>query len=192
MNRIASQAQLELAVFETGIGWFAVAHRNSVISLIKFGAVSKEDAIARFRQSSIGKILSEDIRPSKTKPDWQKAFVDYALGKAPSFDKVKLEKLDPTRFQKSVLEQCRLIPYGTTLTYGELARKAGAPKAARAVGAVMKSNRFPIVIPCHRVTAASGIGGFSASDGVSSKRALLMMEGAINKPDQLMLPGLNS
>lgn len=80
-------------------------------------------------------------------------------------------------FNVSVLEACRTIPFGHTLTYGELAERAGSPGAARAVGAAMSSNPVPIVVPCHRVVATSGLGGFTG--GVATKRTLLAHEGAL-------------
>jgi len=69
------------------------------------------------------------------------------------------------------------IPHGTTLSYGELAALAGSPKAARAAGTVMKNNSTPLIIPCHRVVAASGLGGFNNPRGVSMKIKLLKLEG---------------
>ena len=83
-----------------------------------------------------------------------------------------------TPFQKQVIRTCREIPYGETLTYGELAVKAGSPGGARAVGTTMRTNRFPIIVPCHRVVGANGLGGFSASQGVQTKRRLLEIENA--------------
>ena len=69
---------------------------------------------------------------------------------------------------------CREIPYGSTVTYGEIAREVGT--SPRAVGQAMARNPTPLVIPCHRVVAADGIGGFSPS--VEIKEALLAMEKA--------------
>src|SRR5437762_530922 len=67
----------------------------------------------------------------------------------------------------------------TRLTYGDLSAAAGAPGAARAVGNVMAQNRYPIIVPCHRVVGSAGsLGGFSARDGISMKRRMLEMEGA--------------
>jgi methylated-DNA-[protein]-cysteine S-methyltransferase len=70
----------------------------------------------------------------------------------------------------------RDVPWGETVTYGELADMVGAPRAARAVGNVMAHNPVPIVIPCHRVVAAGGIGGYGVA-GVETKRSLLALEG---------------
>ena len=73
--------------------------------------------------------------------------------------------------------ECRKIPYGKTLSYGQLAAKAGRPGAARAVGNHMAGNRTPIIVPCHRVLpSGGGLGGFSAAGGVALKRRLLEME----------------
>jgi len=83
-----------------------------------------------------------------------------------------------TAFQKRVLEVVRAIPYGETRTYGEVALQANRSKgAARAIGGVMRINRTPIVIPCHRVIAAGGLGGYSG--GLEVKKCLLQLEGSL-------------
>lgn len=83
-----------------------------------------------------------------------------------------------TDFQEHILQLCQKIPYGTTLTYGELADRSGSPGAARAVGVAMASNPVPLVIPCHRVVAGDGsLGGFSG--GLANKRTLLVHEGSL-------------
>ena len=82
-------------------------------------------------------------------------------------------------FEQSVYEIARTIPPGTTLSYGEIARRLGAPGAAREVGQALGRNPFPIVVPCHRVVAAGGkLGGFSARGGAATKRRLLSVERA--------------
>ncbi|MGH9078814.1 MAG: methylated-DNA--[protein]-cysteine S-methyltransferase [Acidimicrobiales bacterium] len=80
-------------------------------------------------------------------------------------------------FHRAVYEATRSIPTGATLTYGQVAALAGAPRAARAVGHALARNPFPLVVPCHRVLSAGGIGGFSADGGVITKRRLLALEG---------------
>lgn len=102
---------------------------------------------------------------------------NFAAGQADDFLDVHLDLGPLTDFQARVIRHCRRIPQGQTLTYGELAARAGAPGAARAVGSVMAKNRFPIIIPCHRVVGAAGsLGGFSAPDGVDMKRRMLNRE----------------
>ena len=73
---------------------------------------------------------------------------------------------------------------GHTVTYGELATRSGTPGAARAVGSVMARNRVPVVIPCHRVVAAGGMGGFSAPNGLQLKQRMLNLEkiAALSQP----------
>ena len=81
--------------------------------------------------------------------------------------------------EQAILAAARRIPAGSTLTYGELAAAAGQPGAAREAGQAMARNRFPIVVPCHRVLASGGgFGGFSAPGGVESKARLLNIERA--------------
>lgn len=81
-----------------------------------------------------------------------------------------------TPFQEKVLRELARIPRGSVISYGALARRAGVPRAARAVGAVMAWNPFPLVLPCHRVVRSSGeIGRYGG--GEAMKRALLEREG---------------
>ena len=87
--------------------------------------------------------------------------------------------LDPrgTPFQLRVWQELRRIPWGQTISYGELARRVGNPKASRAVGQANAVNPIPLIIPCHRVIAADGsLGGYSS--GLDRKRWLLRHEGA--------------
>ncbi|MFO0924501.1 MAG: MGMT family protein [Pirellulales bacterium] len=101
----------------------------------------------------------------------------FFAGKPNPIDWQWLDVSERTSFQQEVLHQCFLTQPGETLSYGQLASRAGSPKAARAVGKVMATNRIPLLIPCHRVTASgSGIGGFSAPGGLDTKRWLLQME----------------
>jgi methylated-DNA-[protein]-cysteine S-methyltransferase len=69
------------------------------------------------------------------------------------------------------------VPYGTVVTYGELATRSGTSIPPRGIGSIMGSNPIPIVVPCHRVVAGDGLGGFSGGTGVESKRHLLTLEG---------------
>ena len=82
-------------------------------------------------------------------------------------------------FSRKALLKVKAIPHGKTRTYGQIAASLGNPKAARAVGAANASNPIPIIIPCHRVVASTGLGGYGG--GLSLKRWLLLAEGAIAK-----------
>ncbi len=81
-----------------------------------------------------------------------------------------------TTFQLAVWKTLAGIPYGETITYAELARRVGRPRACRAVGQANGANPLPIVCPCHRVVAAAGLGGYGG--GLDVKRRLLALEGA--------------
>ena len=80
-----------------------------------------------------------------------------------------------TPFQKSVWTALAGIPYGKVVTYGQLAAAAGNAKAVRAAASAVGKNPFPILLPCHRVVAANGLGGFAW--GLNAKRMLLQLEG---------------
>jgi methylated-DNA-[protein]-cysteine S-methyltransferase len=71
------------------------------------------------------------------------------------------------------------VPYGGVLTYGELGERSGTGVPARAIGQIMGSNPIPIVVPCHRVVAGNGLGGYSGGSGIEIKRWLLTLEGAL-------------
>jgi methylated-DNA-[protein]-cysteine S-methyltransferase len=93
-----------------------------------------------------------------------------------------------TAFQRQVWQALTEIPPGTTIAYGELARRIGRPSASRAVGAANGANPLPIVVPCHRVIGASGaLTGFAG--GLDTKRFLLALERGqgVTPPDQLAL-----
>jgi methylated-DNA-[protein]-cysteine S-methyltransferase len=116
-------------------------------------------------------------------PDWiyaEKPFAkareqltEYFDGKRRDFDLAL--RPNGTEFQLAVLDALRQIPYGTTVSYGDIAERIGRPKAVRAVGAANGRNPIPIIIPCHRVIGSSGdltgLGG-----GLPTKKALLRLE----------------
>jgi methylated-DNA-[protein]-cysteine S-methyltransferase len=98
---------------------------------------------------------------------------EYFAGERTDFD-VPME-LDGTDFQREVWTELTRIPYGETISYGELARRVGRPSAPRAVGQANGRNPIPVIVPCHRVLASNGIGGYGG--GLKVKRALLAVEG---------------
>jgi methylated-DNA-[protein]-cysteine S-methyltransferase len=102
----------------------------------------------------------------------------YFAGATVAFDDVELDLDSATPFQARVAAALRAIPYGETVTYGELAALAGHPNAQRAAGTFCAHNRFPLFVPCHRVVAADGLGSYG-SLGLSYKRRLLELEGLV-------------
>lgn len=103
----------------------------------------------------------------------RRAIEEYMAGG--KLGKVALLLPSSSPFQERVARVVSRIPYGKTMTYGEVARRAGSPGAARAVGQVMRHNPICLFIPCHRVVASGGrLGGFTG--GISLKRRLLALE----------------
>ena len=109
-------------------------------------------------------------------PRLRDRLVAYFRGARAGFADVELDVEGCTPFQRAVIDALRAVPYGETVTYGELAALAGYPNAYRAVGTVCAGNRFPIVVPCHRVVAAESLGPYG-STGTAYKRRLLALEG---------------
>lgn len=118
------------------------------------------------------------IEDQKLAPEFANQLSRYFAGERVAFN-VTLDASVGTAFQRDVWKACRKIPYGKTRTYKQLADRAGRPGSARAVGAAMARNPFPIVIPCQRVLKSDGgLGGFSAPGGLNLKKRLLEMEAA--------------
>lgn len=119
--------------------------------------------------------LADNERASRILAQTIKQLQEYFAGKRKVFD-LPLD-ISGTDFQKKVWKQLQKIPYGSTCSYTDIARKIHNDKAVRAVGTANGRNPLSIVIPCHRVIAASGtLGGYAG--GLSTKTKLLHLEGA--------------
>ena len=126
----------------------------------------------------------EEGKPARPEPDWIESALgpiaeavcqlrEYFSGQRTSFN-LPLAP-EGTEFQRNVWRRLQDIPYGETISYGELAKRVGNPKASRAVGAANGLNPLPIVIPCHRVIGSNGkLTGFGG--GLPTKEALLTLE----------------
>lgn len=107
----------------------------------------------------------------------EKQLSEYFQGTREAFD-LPLDWDSIKGFQRDVLQITMRINYGKTSTYGAVACALGKPAASRAVGGALARNPIPILIPCHRVIAASGaLTGYSAADGIATKAHLLKLEG---------------
>ena len=102
----------------------------------------------------------------------------YFRGERVSFADVEIDLAGWTPFQQDVAAALRAVPYGELVSYSDLARAAGYPRAQRAAGTFCARNRFPLVLPCHRVVGADGIGSYG-SLGIEYKRRLLALEGVV-------------
>jgi methylated-DNA-[protein]-cysteine S-methyltransferase len=117
------------------------------------------------------------LRAPRALDEARRELDDYFAGRRKAFD-LALDLRGQAPFAVTVLDELARVPYGRTATYGELATRAGNPRAARAVGMVMNRNPIPIVLPCHRIVGASGsLVGYGG--GLERKEHLLRLEGAI-------------
>lgn len=103
---------------------------------------------------------------------------DYLAGIDVPLTDVELDYSWATPFQHAVADALRAVPRGEVVAYGELAALAGYPRAARAVGSFCAHNRFVLLVPCHRVVSAVGLGSYGAT-GPDVKRRLLALEGVV-------------
>ncbi len=138
--------------------------------------------------SRAGAVKATGSPPEATPPSdvlWREMterFGAYQRGEHDAFRNLDVDLSGRTAFQRGVLACVREIRFGQVLTYGEVARRVGRPKGARAVGGALAANPLPLVIPCHRVVRSGGaLGGFSAARGPDLKAALLSHEGVVLK-----------
>ncbi|MDJ0701408.1 MAG: methylated-DNA--[protein]-cysteine S-methyltransferase [Woeseiaceae bacterium] len=147
---------------ETPIGELLLAGTNDALTMIGFPKGSMR------RDPEADWIFNE-----KPFAEVSRQLLEYFAGERKAFD-LALD-LNGTEFQLSVLEELQQIPYGTTTSYADIARRIGRPKAVRAVGAANGRNPIPIIVPCHRVIGSHGdLTGFGG--GLDTKEALLRLE----------------
>lgn len=167
------QSENQLAVFQTPLGWFGLLGYDGQLVRIRIGCADRQAVIDAFDEDTD----DAPVELTSWHADLEHRLRRFANGEKVEFADVKVVWPKPlTEFRRRVIEQTRKIKWGQTLSYGVLAERSGTPRAARAVGSTMATNRFPIVVPCHRVVSASDLGGFTAPTGVSLKRQLLAME----------------
>jgi methylated-DNA-[protein]-cysteine S-methyltransferase len=151
------------AYLDSPIGTLLIAGDAQAVRRIHFPIDGKAVAPEAGWQPSARGPVAEAIRQLR----------EYFAGRRTTFD-LPLEPAG-TPFQRAVWRALQDIPYGETISYGELARRVGNPKASRAVGSANGANPLPIVIPCHRVIAGDGsLGGFGG--GLPTKQSLLVLE----------------
>lgn len=161
-----------LVVFHTELGWIGMLGGGNVLKRLTIGHSTKEDAVA-----ALGAETGEEWAIGRWNESLRKRLADYASGKPDDFCDVEVDLGATTEFRRRVMQCCREIPIGQTVTYGQLASMAGSERAARAVGRCMAANRVPLIVPCHRVVAANGeLGGYSAQGGIRLKQKILRLE----------------
>jgi methylated-DNA-[protein]-cysteine S-methyltransferase len=158
-----------MLLFDTAIGTCGVSWSDAGIT-----------GVALPRERRLG---GSGLEASTRVPEWVRTAIDDMVslleGGCPDLRSHVLDARGLDEFRRRVYAATREIGPGTTATYGELARAIGEPGAARAVGAALAQNPFPIIVPCHRVLAATGaLHGFSAPGGIATKRRMLEIERA--------------
>jgi methylated-DNA-[protein]-cysteine S-methyltransferase len=155
-------------VCETDLGWIGV-----VLSPAGLRATTLPHAS---RDGALGEVLALEATeeaPEEELNGLAERLRRYARGEPVSFaDVLDFQRASP--FLRAVWEATREIPFGQTCSYGELAARAGRPGAARAVGQAMARNPWPIIVPCHRVVASNGLGGYGGR--LDLKERLLRLE----------------
>ncbi|MBM3635389.1 MAG: methylated-DNA--[protein]-cysteine S-methyltransferase [Actinobacteria bacterium] len=149
----AWEAQVARVDTEHGDRW--VAWRDGGVVAV---GRTRAEAARRARAAGAGRVVAGDPGRVPAQPDWT---------------------LLPGGFRGRALRACHGLAFGEVITYAELARRAGSPRAARAAGSAMAANPLPVVIPCHRVVRSDGgLGGYSAG-GTAAKRRMLRTEGVL-------------
>jgi methylated-DNA-[protein]-cysteine S-methyltransferase len=177
MKKLAkNEDQVRIYNFDSMIGSCAVAFQNERIVGLQLphqNARATEQALAQRFPLAI-----KTSSPTK----WERSVIKKLkchLAKGRESLQEIATSVETTPFFSKIYQIVKQIPPGKTLTYGEVARRAGRAKAARAVGQAMAKNPVPLIIPCHRVLGSTGkLTGFNAFDGVKLKSRLLELEGA--------------
>lgn len=160
---------LYCATLNTPIGHVHAACFDTAAAFLKMGGSCVHDLVPHWRAEGYTVVPEPNAVLERTLQE----LGEYFAGLRKSFSVPTA--LEGTPFQRAVWNQLQQVPYGTTLSYGELAELAGYPNAARAVGSAMAKNPLPILIPCHRVIASNGqLGGYTG--GLQIKTFLLNLE----------------
>ncbi len=160
--------------FVSAIGTIRLAATDRGLAILTLPNESAASFEARIHKYFPGSAVSG---ANDTCREAERQVHEYLAGKRKSFS-VKLD-IHASPFHKKALQQVAKIPYGKTTTYGEIARALGSPGASRAVGSANARNNLPIVIPCHRVLASNGMGGYGGT--LPLKLKLLKLEGALSE-----------
>ncbi len=165
------------------------------------GLVGNEEGIQRIylpglKEEELRKHILSDFPGCREGADFlnqaKKELTEYFSGRRVNFD-FPLDLSRATPFQKRAYTIMCSIPFGEVRTYRWLAQRLGNPKALRAVGGANAKNRWPIVIPCHRVIGSNGfLTGFSAPGGLALKTALLELEGIPVEKNRVKIKSSNS
>ena len=162
-------AEIAWAALDTPVGQLSVGCSRAGVTHVRFGSPPAAAAPPPAGPDLRGDALTQ--------------LSEYFVGRRRRFD-LPLDWSATSRLQRQVLEVLfDSVGYGETVSYGTVARRAGSDRGgrlpARVIGQIMASNPIPLIVPCHRVVAADGLGGYSGGTGLEVKRWLLTFEGAL-------------
>jgi methylated-DNA-[protein]-cysteine S-methyltransferase len=164
------------ALFDTPIGRCGIAWSARGVVDVELPAARDELTRARLRKASPA---AREAMPPPRVQQALEAIVAVLRGEPRDLSAIPLDTHGVPTFDRQVYHVARTIPPGSTRSYGAIAAQLGDRRLARDVGQALGRNRFPIIVPCHRVVAANGRpGGFSAPGGRHTKLRLLALEGA--------------
>ena len=166
----ASRPVVRFGSLETPVGPVFVAISNSGLFDVAFGVTNQLRYVAR-----LGTRVERALPDQRAVSGVLDQLDSYFSGNVTRFS-IPLDLRVPTDFTCRVLRNASRIPFGRTMSYGEIAKRVDSPCASRAVGGALGRNPLPIVIPCHRVIRGDGsLGGFTG--GLDIKKHLLRLEG---------------
>lgn len=155
-------------VIQTELGWMGLAFNGHGLCAVTLPTPDARRAEERLRRLGAMEPLVEEEAGG-----WPDRLRRYARGEPTVFDG-EIDVSQGTQFQQAVWRALLDIPRGETRTYGQIAEQIGRPRAMRAVGQAVGANPLAVVVPCHRVVAANGLGGFGG--GLALKKKLLQLE----------------
>jgi methylated-DNA-[protein]-cysteine S-methyltransferase len=162
---------LRFHLCETDLGWVGLAFSPAGLTATTLPRRTRDEALRELME-----IGATDPAADAQAAPAAEAVRRLAAGE-PADLSLHVDWRGISAFRRAVMEACQRIPPGQTCSYGELAERAGHPRAARAVGRVMATNPFPLIVPCHRVIGSDG-GLHGYGGGLDMKAALLRAEGA--------------
>lgn len=166
----------QFTLFETPLGWAAIAWTSAGLASVRLPQARREAVLAAVKRRTPD---AEEAAPPPTVAAVIADIQSLLAGGKPDFAGAPIDLAATPEFNARVYAVAREIPPGETRTYGEVAERLGDKRLARDVGQTLGQNPWPIIVPCHRVTAAGGkLGGFSAPGGATTKLKLLAIEGA--------------
>jgi len=168
------QKPIKYAIFQTKWGHFGLAGTESALCRTHLPGPNPENIKTLLLKNTNAAEFDRTCFKSI-----QQQIIAYFDGSCVNFNNIPIALGGFSQFTRSVLDLCHEITFGQTITYAELAARAGRPAAARAVGSALAKNPLPLLVPCHRILRSDGqIGGFSAPGAMNLKAKLLKHEHA--------------